>query len=77
MGEKILIFWCFLAITKTHIIIFLYKSFKNRQFKITPSYGRIEISITGGIFISRQYIHIEEYAEEILQLKNRGKREPK
>jgi DNA-binding CsgD family transcriptional regulator len=51
----------------------LNKSVKNGQLKKTPSYGRIKISIIGGIFMSRQYRHIEEYSEEILRLKAEGK----
>ena len=41
--------------------------------KKTPSYGRIEISTIGGIFIPRKYRHIEQYTEEILRLKTEGK----
>ena len=51
----------------------MHKSVKNGQLKKTPSYGRIEISTIGGIFMSRQYRHIEQYAEEILRLKAEGK----
>ena len=49
------------------------KSVKNGQLKKTPSYGRIKITTIGGIFMSRQYRHIEEYADEILRLKAEGK----
>ena len=49
------------------------KSVKNGQLKKASSYGRIEISTIGGIFMSRQYRHIEQYAQEILRLKAEGK----
>ena len=49
------------------------KSVKNGHLKKTPSYGRIEISTIGGIFMPRKYRHIEQYTEEILRLKTEGK----
>ena len=49
------------------------KSVKNGHLKKTPSYGRIEISTIGGIFMPRTYRHIEQYTEEILRLKAEGK----
>ena len=48
------------------------KSVKNGQLKKTPSYGRIEISTIGGIFMPREYRHIEQYAKEILELQEQG-----
>ena len=51
----------------------MHKSVKNGQLKKTPSYGRIETSTIGGIFMPREYRHIEQYAEEILRLKAEGK----
>ena len=50
----------------------LNKSVKNGQLKKTPSYGRIEISTIGGIFMPREYRHIEQYAKEILELQEQG-----
>ena len=51
----------------------MHKSVKNGQLKKTPSYGRIKTSTIGGIFMPREYRHIEQYAEEILRLKSEGK----
>jgi hypothetical protein len=51
----------------------VHKAVKNGHLKKTPSYGRIEISTIGGIFMPRTYRHIEQYAEEILRLKAEGK----
>ena len=48
------------------------KSVKNGQLKKTPSYGRIEISIIGGIFMSREYRHIKQFEKEILELHEKG-----
>ena len=50
----------------------MHKSVKNRQLKKTPSYGRIDISTIGGIFMPREYRHIEQYAKEIAELQNKG-----
>ena len=48
------------------------KSVKNGRSKKTPSYGRIEISIIGGIFMSREYRHIKQLEKEILELQEKG-----
>ena len=50
----------------------MHKSIKNGQLKKTPSYGRIDISTIGGIFMPREYRHIEQYEMEISELLEQG-----
>ena len=50
----------------------MHKSSEKRTIeKITP-YGRIKITIIGGIFMPRSYRNIKEYELEILELKSQG-----
>ena len=50
----------------------VHKSIKNGQLKKTPSYGRIDLSTIGGIFMPREYRHIEQYEKEISELLEQG-----
>ena len=40
--------------------------------KKTPSYGRIKITIIGGIFMPGNYRHIKQYEKEIKELREQG-----
>ena len=40
--------------------------------KKTPSYGRIKITTIGGIFMARNYRHLQQYEKEILRLREEG-----
>ena len=51
----------------------LHKSVKNGQLKKRASYGRIDISTIGGLFMPRGYRHIQNYEKEILELRAQGK----
>ena len=50
----------------------VHKSIKNGQLKKTSSYGRIDISTIGGIFMPREYRHIDQYEKEISELLEQG-----
>ena len=45
---------------------------KKRTMKKTASYGRIKITIIGGIFMQRKYRHIQEYEKDIIELIKQG-----
>ena len=48
------------------------KSVKNGQWKKRASYGRIKETTIGGIFMPRNYRHIQQYEKELLKLKEEG-----
>ena len=50
----------------------MHKSVKNGQLKKETSYGRIKETTIGGFFMAREYRHIKQYENEILQLKSEG-----
>ena len=46
---------------------------KKRTMKKTASYGRIKETTIGGIFMPRNYRHMQDYEKEILELIKQGK----
>ena len=46
---------------------------KKRTMKKTASYGRIKETTIGGIFMPRNYRHVQDYEKEILELIKQGK----
>ena len=45
---------------------------KKRTMKKTASYGRIKETTIGGIFMPRNYRHVQEYEKEIIELISKG-----
>lgn len=50
----------------------MHRTSKNGQWKKTTSYGRIKGATIGGIFMPREYRHIQQYETELLKLKEKG-----